>query len=137
MLLFIIKGLFRDRSRSLFPLITVSIGVIVAVLMYSYISGLTQDIVETNANFSTGHVKIVSRAYAELIEQQPIDLALLDVDELLGEMGELYPDIRWTERIYFGGLIDLPDEAGDTKEQAFFGGIAANLRDPDSMEHEL
>ncbi len=137
MLQFIIKGLLRDRSRSLFPVITVSIGVIVAVLMYSYIGGLTEDLVENNANFHTGHVKIVTRAYSELIEQQPIDLALIDVEKVLEEVGDHYPDIKWTERIYFGGLIDVPDEEGGTKEQTFFGGIAADLLSHESMEHEL
>lgn len=137
MLKFILKGLLRDRSRSLFPVITVTIGVIVAVLMYAYISGLTEDLIETNAKFSTGHVKLVTRAYAELIEQQPIDLAMIDIEEILENVGEYYPGIEWTERIYFGGLIDVPDEVGETQEQTFFGGIAADLLTPDSMEHDL
>lgn len=137
MMKFILKGLIRDKSRSLFPIITTSIGVIVTIFMYTYLKGFTEDLVNVNAAFHTGHVKIVTRAYADLIEQRPNDLALIGVQDLLTEMNKRYPQIQWAERIHFGGLIDVPDEHGETKEQTYFSGMAIDLIPDDSIEHDL
>lgn len=137
MIKFILKGILRDKSRSFFPVITVSIGVIVTVFMYTYLNGVSEDLIETNAKFQTGHVKLTTRAYAELIDQKPHDLALIGVEDILSEMRDEYPEIEWAERINFGGLIDVPDEEGETKEQTFFYGIALDMHDPESIEHRL
>ena len=40
MIKFFIKGLLRDRSRSLFPLLTVVIGVFLTVVFYCWVQGL-------------------------------------------------------------------------------------------------
>ena len=66
---FLVKGLFRDRHRSLFPVLTVSLGVMLTVLMHCFITGMLGDLVDLNARFSTGHVKVVTRAYADNMDQ--------------------------------------------------------------------
>jgi putative ABC transport system permease protein len=38
------------------------------------------DTIEMNARFSHGHVKVMTRAYAENMNQLPLDLALMDVE---------------------------------------------------------
>ena len=43
MILFLLKGLIRDRSRSLFPVLTVFIGVFLAVFLYSYMDGVMSE----------------------------------------------------------------------------------------------
>ena len=82
MIKFLIKGLLRDRSRSLFPLLTVSVGVMLTVFMYCYLKGATLNITRASASFSTGHTKIMTRAYAEEQSQSPNDLAYIGVDQL-------------------------------------------------------
>ena len=67
MLKFYIKGLFRDRSRSLIPIIVVAIGVMLVVLMHCWVTGVLGDMIVFNASFSTGHVKVMSQAYSENI----------------------------------------------------------------------
>ena len=76
---FIFKGIIRDKSRSLLPIIVVASGVFLTVFMSAWLRGVFSDIIDMSANFSTGHVKIMTRAYAENIDQLPNDLALLDV----------------------------------------------------------
>ena len=80
---FLIKGLFRDRSRSRLPILVVATGVTLTVWMHAYITGFMGDAVEMNARFTYGHVKIMSRGYAEEAEMRPIDLALAVTDELI------------------------------------------------------
>jgi len=134
MIRFLLKGLMRDRSRSLFPVLVVSLGVMLTVLLQTWLQGAMGDIVRSNASFSTGHVKIMSKAYAENKSQIPNDLALIGADELLTELRTRHPDMVWVERIRFGGLLDLPDEHGETRAQGPSSGLAVDLLSPRSPE---
>ena len=136
MLRFYIKGLFRDRSRSLMPILVVAIGVTLVVLMQCWVTGVLGDMIVFNANFATGHVKVMSKAYSENVDQKPNDLALLGTDEILQNLAVDYPGMEWVERIQFGGLVDAPDANGETKAQGPCGGMAVDLLSPDSKEAE-
>lgn len=117
MIKFLIKGLLRDKSRSRLPIMVVAIGVTLTVFMHAYITGFMGDTIEMNARFTTGHVKVMTRAYAEDASLLPNDLALMQIEELLDSLRSLYPDMSWSPRIQFGGLIDVPDSAGETRSQ--------------------
>ena len=127
MISFLLKGILRDRQRSLFPITIVSIGVMLTVFIYCWISGVLGEIIDTSAAFSTGHVKIMSRAYAENVGQIPNDLALTGVESLIGDLCQDYPNINWVKRIHFGGLLDAPDEMGETRSQGPVMGMAVQL----------
>ncbi|MCG6190561.1 ABC transporter permease [Maribellus maritimus] len=136
MIKFLLKGLLRDKSRSRLPIIVVSIGVMLTVLLHAYITGFMGDTIELNARFTNGHLKVMTRAYAENMNQVPNDLALLDVDELITELNKEYPDIKWTPRIQFGGLVDAPDENGETKAQGPAMGLGIDFQSGRSGEAE-
>jgi putative ABC transport system permease protein len=136
MIRFLIKGLIRDKSRSRLPIIVVAIGVMLTVLMHTYLTGFMGDTLEMNARFSFGHVKIMTRAYAEDADMNPNDLALLDVEELLEELQIQHPDMQWSPRIQFGGLVDAPNETGETKAQGPAMGIGIDLLSSDTKEIE-
>jgi putative ABC transport system permease protein len=127
MIQFLLKGLLRDKSRSRMPIAVVATGVMLSVFMHAYVTGIMNDTIEMNARFSNGHLKVVTRAYAENIEQMPNDLALLETGNLIGELNTNFPDVNWVERIHFGGLIDAPDSLGETKSQGPAGGLAVDL----------
>lgn len=134
MIRFLLKGLLRDRSRSLFPVLIVSLGVTLTVFLQAWLQGAMGDIVRSNAGFSTGHVKIMSKAYAENKAQIPNDLALLGVSDILAKLRTRYPNMEWVERIRFGGLLDIPDEQGETRAQGPATGLAVDLLSPQSLE---
>ncbi len=134
MIRFLIIGLIRDKSRSRVPVLVVIIGVMLTVFMHAYIVGFMGDAIEMNSRFSNGHVKVMSRAYAENMDQNPNDLALLGVDSLMGELRSAYPGLEWSERIRFGGLVDAPDESGETKGQGTAVGMGIDLLSPGSRE---
>jgi putative ABC transport system permease protein len=136
MISFILKGIIRDRSRSLLPLLVVAIGVMLAVFMRGYINGIMVDMLEQTAKFNTGHVKVVTKAYEENMDQSPNDLAIMEVSALKAELEESYPEMTWVSRIKFGGLIDVPDENGDTKSQGAAAGMGLDLLSPGSREAE-
>ena len=136
MIKFLFKGIIRDKSRSLLPVIVVALGVFLTVFMSGFFKGVFGDMTELNAKFTTGHVKILTRAYAENENQVPNDLALVDVSELIGHLNADYPEMEWVERIHTGGLLDVPDEAGETREQGQAIGTAIDMLTPGSNEVE-
>jgi putative ABC transport system permease protein len=134
MIKFLIKGLIRDKSRSRLPIIVVTIGVALTVLMHAYITGFMGDAIEMNARFGFGHLKIMTQAYAQDADMNPNDLALVNVDELMDELMQKYPDMNWAARIQFGGLIDVPGPDGETLSQGPAMGMGLDLLSPQSEE---
>jgi len=134
MIRFIIKGILRDKSRSLLPIIVVSLGVFLTVFMSGWMKGVFSDMIDMNANYTMGHVKVMTRAYAENEAQVPNDLALLDVTELMAQLQTDYPQMEWVRRIQFGGLLDVPDDQGETRAQGPAAGRAVDLLTPGSKE---
>ena len=83
MIRFLLKGILRDKQRSLLPVVIVIIGVMLTVFMFCWLKGVLNDSVELNANFNAGHVKIMTASYAKNVDQTPNDLALIGVDTLM------------------------------------------------------
>lgn len=127
MLKFLFLGLIRDKSRSLLPIIVVSIGVLLTVFLESYMSGIFSDSIESTAKLQTGHVKVMTKAYSENMSQIPNESALENSPEILQQLKAAYPDMDWAERIMFGGLVDAPDSSGLTKAQGNVMGTAVDL----------
>jgi len=134
MIRFLFKGLLRDRNRSIFPLLIVIGGVMATVLFYCWIIGVIGDVTKISATMDTGHVKVMTRAYSEISSQMPNDLALLEISEMLPELNRTYPGMDWVPRIKFGGLLDFPDEYGETRAQGPAAGLAVDLLSSDSTE---
>jgi len=137
MIKFLVTGLLRDRQRSLFPILIVTIGVWITVFFHAYLTGVMGELVDSTARFSTGHVKVMSRAYAENEDQKPNDLALIGVDQIMADLKQQYPNMTWAKRIQFGGLLDIPDETGETRSQGPVVGMGVDLLSPGSSEIEI
>jgi putative ABC transport system permease protein len=136
MIKFLFKGIIRDKSRSLLPVIVVAMGVFLTVFMSGFLKGVFNDITEINAKFTTGHVNIMTHAYAENEDQLPNDLALLNVNQLIHELKTDYTDMDWVARIHTGGLLDVPDSQGETRGQGQAIGTAVDLLTPGTNEVE-
>lgn len=134
MIRFLITGLFRDRHRSLLPVIVVSIGVMLTVVFHAWLNGIIGDSIEFNARFSSGHVKIMTRAYSENSNQMPNDLALLETSPLIDTLNKEFPQLDWVERIKFAGLIDIPNNSGETVVQGTAIGFGVDFLTPGSRE---
>ena len=127
MIKFLLNGLLRDKSRSLLPIIVVSLGVMITVFLQSYMGGMFNDSIETTAKFSSGHVKVMTEAYKENLTQMPNDYAMLDINSVMTKLKKTYPDMIWTDRIQFGGLLDAPDASGKTRSQGNVMGMGIHL----------
>ncbi len=136
MITFLLKGLLRDKNRSILPAIVVATGVFLTVLFHAWVTGIMGQSIEYNARFATGHVKIMTTGYEQNRDQVPNDLALMRVAELKDKLRNRYPGLEWAERIMFGGLIDAPDENGETRAQGPVKGFGIDLLSDNSKEIE-
>lgn len=137
MLRFLVKGVLRDRSRSRLSFIIIGGCVTLTVFMRGFFVGFLDDMLRQSAVLGTGHVKVTTRAYAEEADLLPNDLAILEVDSLVTELSADYPDLFWSPRITFAGLLDIPDEAGETRAQSPMMGIAIDILSEDTRQPEL
>ncbi|MCB0561863.1 MAG: hypothetical protein KDD09_23080, partial [Phaeodactylibacter sp.] len=94
MIQFLLKGIIRDKNRSVLPVIVISIGVFLTVLFSAWFKGIFSDMINVNANFSTGHVKIMTRAYADNAGQMPNDLALMEAGQLINSLNTEFPTLE-------------------------------------------
>ena len=117
MMYLLIKGLLRDRSRSLFPVIIITITVTIVIFAIGFMKGSMNSVFQSTAVIISGHEKVVTRAYKEESQMLPNDLALLNVDQIIRNLDKEYPDHFWSPRITFGGLLDMPDKNGETRDQ--------------------
>jgi putative ABC transport system permease protein len=136
MIRFLLKGILRDKQRSLLPVVIVIIGVMLTVFLFCWLKGVLNDSIEMNANFNAGHVKIMTASYAKNVDQTPNDLALIGVDTLLIKLNKEFPEMKWGQRIHFGGLIDAPDSKGETRTQGPAVGFGIDLLSGDRSEIE-
>ena len=137
MIKFLTKGILRDRSRSLFPVIVVTLTVAMIVLFQGFITGIMNSMFLDSAVVSTGHVKIMTKAYHEENQLLPNDLSLLDAEKLVRELNQEHPDYFWTPRITFGGLLDVPDKKGETQAQGPVYALGIDFLSPDSRQIEI
>jgi len=137
MLKFILKGILRDRSRSLFPIIVVALIVALVIFNRGFLVGTMNGMFRDTAVISSGHVKIMTHAYQEESQLMPNDLALMNVGEITEILGLKYSDYFWSPRISFAGLLDLPDEQGETKSQGPVMAIGIDFLSSESRQFEL
>jgi len=137
MIKFLFKGLLRDRSRSLFPVLIVAAGVVLTVFLHAWINGAWTSVIQSTAHYSTGHVRVMTKAYSKEKDQRPNDLALLGIDTLMAELRHTFPDMLWTPRITFGGLLDIPDSNRETRVQSPISGLSVDLLTQGSPEWKI
>jgi putative ABC transport system permease protein len=136
MIRFLLKGILRDKQRSLLPVVIVIIGVMLTVFLFCWLRGVLNDSIELNARFNAGHVKIMTASYAKNVDQIPNDLAIIGVDTLLIKLKNEFPEMKWGQRIHFGGLIDVPDYKGETRTQGPAIGFGIDMLSGDHSEIE-
>jgi len=133
---FLMKGMLRDKHRSLMPTIVVTLGVFMTVAMFAYMKGVMGDMLNNSARLESGHVKITSLAYRAEVDILPNDLAMEDGPQMMAMLRQDYPELSWSERIKFGGLLDAFDENRETRAQIGVGGIGIDLFGSDATDRD-
>ena len=136
MIKFLLKGILRDKSKSLIPVCVISLGVFITVFMSGFVDGVLSEMISSNANLDTGHLKVMTKPYNENKDQLPNDLALLEIDLLIDSLESEYPNLEWVPRIKFGGILDVPGVNGETIIQGPGIGLGLSILGEDKGEIE-
>lgn len=134
MIRFLIKGLLRDKQRSLIPILVVALGTMLTVILHAWITGIMGEGIEMNARFEYGHVSVMTKGYADKQDQTPNEYAITGTDTILKTLQQLFPGITWVQRIRFGVLIDVPDSLGETRAQGPAAGMGIDFFSPGTEE---
>ena len=134
---FLYKGLIRDRSRSFFPVIIITLIVTIIIFFSGFLNGVYNSLFLNTALVNSGHVKIVTFSYNEEHQLLPNDFALLDIDKKISELENSYDDYFWTPRITFAGLLDVPDDNGETESQSPTIGLGIDFLSNDSEQFKI
>ena len=137
MINFLFKGLLRDRSRSLFPIIIITVIVAIIIFFNGFLKGLYNAMFLNTALVSSGHIKVVTSAYHKESQLLPNDLALLEVNTLIEDLESQHNTYFWTPRITFAGLLDVPDENGETLTQSPVFALGLDFLSDNSRQLEI
>ena len=135
MIRWILQGLIRDKTRSLFPFLIVAVGVALTVSLFGFMDGIGLSMLDLTAKLDTGHVRLVNKAFYEEEHLVPIDRALAgqkETAEWLERNSD--PRIHWSPRIRWRALMDVPDENGETRSQTPVTGFAIDMLSPESFD---
>ncbi len=137
MIRWILTGILRDKTRSVFPFSVVTVGVTLVVFFLGFIDGNFADMLDMTANLDTGHLRFVNKPFYEEEFLNPMDRALAGQKQTGAWLKENSdPRIQWSPRIRWGAIMDIPDEKGETRSQTPVTGMALDLLSPESPEKE-
>ena len=134
---FLFKGLIRDKSRSFFPVIIITLIVSIIIFFSGFLNGVYNSLFLNTAILNSGHVKVVTHAYNLEHQLLPNDLALLDINSKLNQLENTYEDYILTPRITFAGLLDVPDENGETLSQSPVIGLGVDFFSEESKQLDI
>ena len=137
MIKFLAKGLARDKTRSLFPTIIITVTVATVIFALGFMRGMLNSVFLDTAVIISGYEKVVTRAYKKEMQMLPLDLALMDIEKMISDLNRDHPNYFWSPRINFGGLIDIPDENKETRSQSPIMAIGVDFFSKTSRQTEL
>jgi len=135
MIVFLFRGILRDKSRFLFPFSVVSIGVALVVALVGFMEGVFMGMIDMTAKLNTGHLRLVNKPFYDEEHLYPLDRALAAQKETsIWLKKNSTSNIEWSPRIRWGALIDVPDTNGNTRSQTPVVGMALDLKSKNSSE---
>jgi putative ABC transport system permease protein len=137
MIRWLLTGIWRDKTRSLFPFLVISVGVTLLIYLLGFMEGIFAGMIDISAHLDTGHLRFVNKPFYDEEHLNPLDRSLAGQKETLQWLQQNGDSrIEWSPRIRWGALMDVPDEKGETKSQTPVVGMAIDLLDKNSPERE-
>jgi putative ABC transport system permease protein len=133
----LLKGIWRDKTRSLFPFLVITVGVTLLIYLLGFMEGMFAGMIDITAHLDTGHLRFVNKPFYDEEHLNPLDRSLAGQKETLQWLqknGD--PRIEWSPRIRWGAIMDVPDEKGETKSQTPVIGMAIEMLNKNSAERK-
>jgi putative ABC transport system permease protein len=104
MLRLALRSLARNRRRTAFTLVAVTIGVAVVVFAHGFGEGLVRSLVLQTVALRTGAIQIHAKGYLQATEAAPLKLDMQDDAALRAKIAAVPGVVAVAPRIRFGGL---------------------------------
>lgn len=135
MIRWVLQGIFRDKSRSLFPFLVVTVGVTLMVSLFGFMEGVLMGMLDMTANLDTGQLRFVNKPFFEEEYLNPMDRSLAAQQETLAWLHKnSRSNMVWAPRIRWRAIMDIPDEKGETISQTPITGMVVDLFSSESTE---
>lgn len=135
MIRWLFHGILRDKTRSLFPFLVVTVGVALMISLLGFMEGIFMGVIDITANLDTGHLRLTNKPFYDEEHLNPLDRALAGQKETLDWLKKNGPpEIQWSPRIRWAAIMDVPNEQGETRSQTPVAGMAIDLISPESPE---
>ena len=112
----------------------VALGVLLTVVLHAWLTGVIGDSIEFTARFSTGHVKVMTSAYAENITSCRMILPCWMQINFLIRLKRNFRKLSGASGSTSAGLVDVPDISGETRAQGNAVGFGIDLLSGNSAE---
>ena len=61
MIRWLLKGIWRDKTRSLFPFLVITVGVTLLIYLLGFMEGVFAGMIDISAHLDTGHLRFVNK----------------------------------------------------------------------------
>ncbi len=99
------KNISRNKKRSIFTIIAISVGITMLIFASSYIEGIMNSTTEVAKRMRIGHVKIMTSEYSRLERIMPKEELVLNSDELAEKIYEIDGVNLVSQFVKFNALI--------------------------------
>lgn len=135
MIQWLFLGILRDKTRSLFPFLVVTVGVALMITLLGFMDGIFMGVIDITANLDTGHLRLTNKPFYDEEHLNPLDRALAGEKETLTWLQKNAPsEIQWSPRIRWTAIMDVPNEQGETRSQTPVVGMGIDLFSAESPE---
>ncbi|MFC1571656.1 ABC transporter permease [Candidatus Margulisiibacteriota bacterium] len=101
-----LRNIFRNKRRSVLTGLSIAVAVMIAVYLWSLISGVMDNLFDNTIRMTSGHVRILNTDYVKREKMLPLEANIPDY-QALEKLAAENPNVTLTVgRIKFGVLMD-------------------------------
>ena len=101
-----LRNIFRNKRRSVLTGLSIAVAVMIAVYLWSFISGIMDNMFDNTIRLTSGHVRILNSEYVKREKMLPLESNIPDYVSI-EKIAEKNPNVTLTAgRIKFGVLLE-------------------------------
>lgn len=101
-----LRNIFRNKRRSALTGLSIAVAVMIAIYLWSLISGVMDNLFENTIRMTNGHVRILNTEYVKREKMMPLEANIQNYKPI-EKIAEANPNVTMTAgRIKFGVLLD-------------------------------
>ncbi|NQU18421.1 MAG: ABC transporter permease [Candidatus Saganbacteria bacterium] len=101
-----LRNILRNKRRSILTGLSIAVAVMIAIYMWSFISGIMDNMFDNTIRLTSGHVRILNKDYIKREKMLPLEANIQNYTAL-EKIAQANPEVKLTAgRIKFGVLLE-------------------------------